>query len=96
MQIALMHIPADEDIGWEVHNGGDQLVLITDGTAEVFLGGKENAPAVKKTAGEGSGIMIPSGTLHNIRNTGREPLKLVSIYAPPEHPYGSVNESRDD
>ncbi len=96
MQIALMSIPVGEEIGWETHGGGDQLIIIKDGVGEIFLGGTEASPAVRKTADEGSGIIIPEGTLHNIRNSGREPLKLISVYAPPEHPYGAVSETRDN
>ena len=45
---------------------------------------------------EDSAIMIPSGTWHNVINTGNRPLKLYAIYAPPEHPYGTVHKTKSD
>ena len=96
MQLALMCIPQEEDTGWELHRDGDQYVYVESGTAEISMGGSESNPAIKKAAGCGYAAVIPAGTLHKVRSIGREPLRLITVYAPPEHPYGRVDESRDD
>ncbi len=79
LQLVLMTIQPGEDIGEEVHDGIDQFFRFESGTGVVDIDGVENA------VGDGSGVIVPSGARHNVRNTGTSPLKLYSIYGPPEH-----------
>ena len=44
----------------------------------------------------GYGIVIPAGAWHNLVNTGCDPLQLVSVYAPPQHPFGTVHKTKAD
>ena len=79
LQMVLMTIQPGEEIGEEVHDGIDQFFRFESGTGVVDIDGVENA------VGDGSGVIVPSGARHNVRNTGIAPLKLYSIYGPPEH-----------
>jgi mannose-6-phosphate isomerase-like protein (cupin superfamily) len=88
-QVVVMTIQPGEDIGEETHEG-DQTLLFVDGEGEAVLAG-ESSPV-----GPGDLVFVPAGTLHNFVNAGREPLRLVTIYAPPEHPEGTVHETKAD
>jgi mannose-6-phosphate isomerase-like protein (cupin superfamily) len=86
-QVVVMTIPPGEEIGEETHEG-DQLLLFVEGEGEAILGG-ESSPV---RAGEMA--FVAAGTLHNFVNTGTEPLRLVTVYAPPEHPDGTVHATK--
>jgi mannose-6-phosphate isomerase-like protein (cupin superfamily) len=88
-QVVVMTIPPGEDIGEEVHEG-DQILLFVEGEGEALLDG--TASLVR----ENDLAFVPAGTRHNFVNSGREPLRLVTIYAPPEHPDGTVHETKAD
>ncbi len=79
LQLVLMTIQPGEEIGSEVHDGIDQFFRFEEGEGVVDIDGVEN----KVT--DGSGVIVPAGARHNVRNTGSVPLKLYSIYGPPEH-----------
>lgn len=90
LQMTLMAIQPGDDIGLEVHEDHDQFLRIEKGTARVEMG--PNADALKTWSAEDDfAIFVPAGIWHNIINTGDEPLKLYSIYAPAEHPHGTVH-----
>jgi mannose-6-phosphate isomerase-like protein (cupin superfamily) len=76
-QTAVMTIAPGEDAEPEETHAGDQIVYVVEGEAVVRLGDTE------ENAGPGSCVMIPAGTRHHVRNPGRVPLFLVTIYAPP-------------
>jgi mannose-6-phosphate isomerase-like protein (cupin superfamily) len=95
-QLTVMSIEPGDDIGGEVHDGHDQFIRIESGSARVELGGSEGAPARMQEAGDDWAVIIPSGTWHNVVNTGDEPLKLYSLYSPPEHPDGTVHRTKAD
>ena len=95
-QLTVMSIEPGDDIGGEVHDGHDQFIRIESGSARVELGGSEDAPAKIHEVGDDWAVIIPSGTWHNVINTGREQLKLYSLYAPPEHPDGTVHRTKAD
>jgi mannose-6-phosphate isomerase-like protein (cupin superfamily) len=95
-QLTVMSIEPGDDIGGEVHDGHDQFIRIESGSARVELGGSEGAPAKVQEAGDDWAVIIPSGTWHNVVNTGDEPLKLYSLYSPPEHPDGTVHRTKAD
>lgn len=90
MQLVLMSLGAGEEIGEEVHTESDQFFRIETGAGEVWINGI--ATAIK----QGSAIVIPSGVQHNIKNTGRIPLRMYTLYAPPHHADGTVHATRAD
>lgn len=89
LQVTLMSIPIGGEIGLEVHEDVDQFLRIEEGDGLVEMGMNQNALSFRRRVTEDSGIMVPAGTWHNITNTGDEPLKLFSVYAPPEHPFNT-------
>ena len=95
-QLTVMSIEPGDDIGGEVHEGHDQFIRIESGSARVELGGSEGAPAKVQEVGDDWAVIIPSGTWHNVVNTGSEPLKVYSLYSPPEHPDGTVHRTKAD
>ena len=96
LQVTLMNIPVGGDIGLELHEDVDQFIRIEDGCALVCMGSDENdLNCCKKVNGDYAAI-VPAGTWHNIIKTGCTPLKLYSIYAPPQHPYGTVHKTKED
>ncbi len=88
-QVVVMTIPPSEEIGEETHEG-DQLLLFVAGEGEAVLGGSSSPVR------SGEMVFVPAGTLHNFVNTGSEPLRLVTVYAPPEHPDGTVHATKAD
>jgi mannose-6-phosphate isomerase-like protein (cupin superfamily) len=91
LQVTLMSINVGEDIGLEIHPNVDQFLRIEQGQGVVQMGKrKDNLNFVQKVYDDFA-IMIPAGTWHNVTNTGNTPLKLYSIYAPPQHPAGTVH-----
>jgi len=93
LQMTLMAIQPGEDIGLEVHEDHDQFLRIEQGTARVEMGPTETNLQTWD-AEDDFAIFVPAGTWHNVINTGNEPLKLYSIYAPPEHAHGTVHETK--
>jgi mannose-6-phosphate isomerase-like protein (cupin superfamily) len=87
-QVVLMTIPAGEEIGEEVHQGIDQLLVFVAGTAEAIVEGES------KTVGSGHAVLVPAGTRHNFVNRGDGPLRLYTVYAPPEHAPGTVHHTK--
>ena len=98
LQVTLMSIRPGQEIGLERHPNTDQFLRIEEGHGVVQMGNSRNNLDFQRRIEEDDAVMIPAGKWHNVRNTGREVLKLVSIYAPPEHPFGTLqrDESADD
>ncbi|WP_082232950.1 cupin domain-containing protein [Halobacillus massiliensis] len=96
LQVTLMSINAGEDIGLEIHPDVDQFLRIEHGQGIVQMGKSKDDLNFVRNVYDDSAIMIPSGTWHNVTNTGNTPLKLYSIYAPPNHPFGTVHVTRAD
>lgn len=94
LQVTLMSLNPREDIGLEVHPYHDQFLRIEQGNGTVQMGRSRNNLNIVKRVSKDSAIMIPAGTWHNLTNTGNSPLKLYSIYAPPEHPKGTVHKTK--
>lgn len=88
LQLVLMAIPPGEEIGEEVHDDRDQFFRIEGGRAEVWIDGV--CHAVKAD----DGVIVPQGARHNVISTGTEPLRLYTIYGPPEHLDGTVHKTR--
>ncbi|UHA73440.1 cupin domain-containing protein [Paenibacillus sp. 481] len=94
LQVTLMRINAGDDIGLEVHPTTDQFIQIEEGQGLVQMGDSKDKLDFQQMAFEDYAIMIPAGKWHNVTNTGNTPLKIYVIYAPPEHPYGTVQETK--
>lgn len=96
LQLTLMSIPVGSDIGVEKHLNLDQFLRIEDGCAIVMMGNNEHELDYRKRVNSDYAIFVPAGTWHNIINTGNRPLKIYSIYAPPQHPFGTVHKTKAD
>ena len=89
-QLVLMSLKPGEDIGEEVHDDTDQFFRVDSGSGKIVINDKETK--IKN----GSAIVIPQGAKHNVINTGKEPLKLYSIYSPPHHQDGIVHKTKEE
>ena len=88
-QLVLMALKPGEDIGLETHDGVDQFIRVEVGQGVVILDGREHALQ------DGSAVVIPAGTRHNVANrSSTESLKLYTIYTPPEHPDGTIHKTK--
>lgn len=96
LQLTVMSIPPGGEVGLEMHAGLDQFIRIESGSAEVTLGRSKDSVDEKHQVGDDWVAIIPGGTWHNVVNTGDGPLKLYSLYSPPEHPDGTVHETKAD
>ena len=86
-QLVAMTIQPGEEIGAETHEG-DQILFFVEGEGEAVLDGRSSP------VGPGDYVFVPAGTLHNFVNMGSEPLRLLTTYAPPEHPHGTVHRTK--
>ena len=91
LQLTLMSINVGEDIGLERHPNVDQFIRIEQGQGLVQMGDSECRLDFQHYVSDDYAIFIPAGKWHNLINTGNIPLKLYSIYAPPQHPHGTVH-----
>ena len=90
LQLVLMSLPPGCDIGAEVHEDRDQFFRFEQGEGEVEI--DDNCYPVA----DGSGVVVPAGARHNVRNTGSGPLKLYTLYGPPEHKDGIVQSTKEE
>lgn len=90
-QLVLMHLNPNEDIGLEMHDSVDQFFRVESGSGKVIMNGEEHLIS------DGDAIIVPAGTQHNIINTSSEqPLKLYTIYSPPNHRGGVIHQTKHD
>ncbi|WP_053218372.1 cupin domain-containing protein [Virgibacillus senegalensis] len=94
LQVTLMSLKVGEDIGLEMHPNVDQFLRIEQGQGIVQMGKRKEDLNFVRNVSDDSAIMVPAGTWHNVTNTGNIPLKLYSIYAPPNHPFGTVHRTK--
>jgi len=88
-QLVVMSLLPGEDIGEEVHDKVDQFFRFEDGKGKVVMNGEETEVEEEMV------VIVPAGTLHNILNTSADkPLKLYTIYSPPNHPDGTVHATK--
>jgi mannose-6-phosphate isomerase-like protein (cupin superfamily) len=88
IQLVLMTLQPGEEIGAEVHTDRDQFFRFEEGSGQVDIDhGCYNVV-------DGTAIIVPAGSRHNVRNNGTEPLKLYTLYAPPEHKDGIVQSTK--
>ena len=90
LQLVLMTLPPGCDIGEEVHEDRDQFFRIEQGEGVIRIDGAENRVE------DDFAVIIPAGARHNVINTGSAPLRLYTIYAPPEHRDGVVHPTKED
>ena len=88
LQLVLMTLQPGEEIGAEVHEDRDQFFRIEEGSGAVDIDGVENKVE------DDFAVIVPAGARHNVRNTGSQPLRLYTIYAPPEHKDGVVQATK--
>jgi mannose-6-phosphate isomerase-like protein (cupin superfamily) len=89
-QLVLMSLKVDEEIGVEVHKKTDQFFRVEAGTGKAIINDTEYKIS------NGSSIVVPAGAKHNIINTGKDDLKLYSVYSPSHHADGTVHKTKKD
>lgn len=94
LQLTVMTIPPAGEVGLEMHDHLDQFIRIESGSATVTLGPTQDQIDETHEVGDDWAVIIPGGTWHNVVNTGDGPLKLYSLYSPPEHPAGTIHETK--
>ncbi len=90
IQLVIMALQADEEIGEEVHSDRDQFFRFETGRGVVWIDGVANP--VKSD----DGVIVPAGAMHNVINTGTDVLRLYTIYGPPEHLEGTIHQTKAD
>jgi mannose-6-phosphate isomerase-like protein (cupin superfamily) len=90
MQLVLMALEPGEEIGDETHADRDQFIRVEKGSGEVWIDG------ARTKIESDMAIVVPAGARHNVKNTGDEPLKLYTLYAPPEHAEATVHATKAD
>ena len=88
-QLVVMSLLSGEEIGEESHDI-DQFLRFEEGEGEVVLDGETSGVS------DGYAVVVPAGTMHNVRNTGGVPLKLYTIYSAPQHPEGTIHKTKAD
>ena len=96
LQLTDMSIDVGDDIGLEVHETGDQFIRVEEGEAFVQMGDSKDNLDFEARVSDDYAILIPEGKWHNVTNIGDTKLKVYVIYAPPEHPFGTVHETKAD
>lgn len=90
-QLVLMTLQPGEEIGREIHEDHDQFIRVEAGTGVARLDREEHELS------DGMAVVIPAGVEHNVINTASdEPLRLYTLYSPPEHPDGTVHRTKAD
>lgn len=96
LQLTLMSIGVGDDIGLEMHPDVDQFIRVEQGEGVVLMGDSMENLSYRQNVSDDDAVLIPAGTWHNIINTGNEPMQVYSIYAPPEHPHGTVHVTKEE
>ena len=90
LQLVLMTLQPGEEIGAEVHETHDQFFRVESGAGEIWI---DN---VRTAIEDDDAAIVPAGARHNVINTGKAPLKLYTLYGPPEHRDGVVHPTKAD
>lgn len=96
LQMTVMAIEPGGEVGGEIHEDHDQFIRIEQGKAHVVMGPAKNDYTLDQVVEDDWVILIPAGNYHNVINVGDEPLKLYSLYAPPEHTPGTQHRTAED
>ncbi len=89
-QLVVMSIPPGGEIGMETHRSVEQSLFFLSGTGVAILNGE------KRELQAGDVLVVAPGTEHNVLNTGDVPLKIYTIYAPPNHLDGRIHATKED
>lgn len=90
LQLVLMSLLPQEDIGMEVHEEVDQFLRVEQGTGKAIINGSEHVLT------DGSVVIVPAGMEHNIMNTGEITMKLYTLYMPPHHRHGVIHQTKEE
>lgn len=96
LQVTLMSIPVGESIGLEVHPETDQFIRLEAGTGKCVMGDAQDNLDFQQDVEDDWSIFVPAGKWHDVINTGDEPLKLYTVYAPVHHAHGIVQATAVD
>ncbi|MGO4961868.1 cupin domain-containing protein [Jeotgalibaca porci] len=96
LQVTVMSIQPNDDIGLEVHHGIDQFIRIEEGKGLCQMGETEDNLDFEREVTDDDAVFVPADMWHNITNTGDKPLKLYTIYAGPDHVAGTVHPTHQD
>ena len=91
LQLTLMCLQPEEEIGLEVHSHLDQFLRVEQGAGRVVMGPTRDDLSFDREIGADDVVLVPAGSWHNVVNTGDEPLRLYSVYGPAEHEPGTVH-----
>ena len=94
MQVTVMSIPVGGEIGVEMHESVDQLIKVEQGCADIYMGDTKQDIKFVGRMNANYALVIPSGVWHNVVNACSCDLKVYSVYAPPNHPYGTVHQDK--
>ena len=96
LQLTVMSIPPGGEVGLEIHENIDQFIHIEYGIGSVYMGSTKQDVRFYGNANSDYAVLVPAGTWHNIINNQKTPLKVYSIYAPPQHPIGTIHKTKFD
>lgn len=96
MQLVVMSLKPETEIGLEKHAKIDQFIRIEKGIGKAIITNSKKDVIQTISLKDGSSLIIPKGTWHNIINTGEDKLKLYSIYSPPNHPPDTLQKNRPE
>lgn len=96
LQLTVMSIEPNDDIGLEVHEGIDQFIRIEEGTGLCKMGPTEDNLNFEREVSDDDAVFVPADMWHNITNIGDKPLKLYTIYAGPDHLANTVHPTHED
>ena len=89
-QLVVMCLQGGEEIGREVHPATDQFFRIEEGEAKFIFNDTE-----EHVVKSGEAVVVPAGTYHNVINSSKtNQLKLYTVYAPPNHPDGTIHKTK--
>ena len=88
-QLVVMCLQPGEEIGREVHPDVDQFFRLEEGQAKFIFNDNE-----EHVVGPGDGVVVPAGTYHNVVNVSNEPVRLYTLYSPPNHPDGTIHKTK--
>lgn len=89
-QVVVMSIPPQGEIGEETHTDNDQVLYLVEGQGKVILNGEESDYKANDL------VLVRAGTRHNFKNTGSSDLKIITTYAPPHHPDGTIHKTKEE
>jgi mannose-6-phosphate isomerase-like protein (cupin superfamily) len=96
LQVTLMSIPVGESIGLEAHPDTDQFLRLDAGQGKAQMGPAQDELTFEQDVTDGWCVLVPAGTWHNVTNTGDEPMRLYTVYAPVHHGPGRVQPTAAD